>query len=163
MILSVKHPYRLWYTNPYKLRRILCQRFCSHRSRSHKKSGYPSMFFNMASSCLLPCGTFGHSLVRRTRRYSWGRPVYLSELLWLTMSPLVARLSKNEYMLDSYRALKGLGPAVFMPSGMVLLSCYYWPALRKYLVFIGSSSIKIMTVHHQLQPIYSIGLKELQG
>lgn len=92
-----------------------------------------------------------------------GRPVYLSGLLWLTMSLLVARLSKNEYMLDFHRALRGLGPAVFMPSGMALLSCYYWPGLRKYLVFIRSSSIKTMTVHHQLQPIYSMGLEERQG
>lgn len=91
-------------------------------------STWPAAAYSLVvSSVMLPFG--------RLADIYGGRPVYLIGLLWLTVWSIVVGFSKNEYMLDICRALQGLGPAAFMPSGMMLLGCNYWPGPRKNLVF----------------------------
>jgi len=64
-----------------------------------------------------------------------GYPVYLGGLAWFCMWSVIAGFSQNEMMLDFCRALQGLGPAAFLPSGVMLLGSIYRPGPRKNLVF----------------------------
>lgn len=81
----------------------------------------------MVSSVMLPFG--------RLADIYGGRTVYIAGLVWLTLWSIIAGFSKDQYMLDICRALQGLGPAAFMPSGMMLLGRTYRPGPRKNLVF----------------------------
>jgi MFS family permease len=81
----------------------------------------------VVSSVLLPFG--------RLADIYGGRPIYILGILWLAIWSLVAGFSTNQYMLDICRAFQGLGPAAFLPSGMMLLGCNYRPGPRKNLVF----------------------------
>ena len=64
-----------------------------------------------------------------------GYPVYLIGLIWFCIWSLVAGFSTNQLMLDFCRALQGLGPAAFLPSGVSLMGNIYRPGPRKNLVF----------------------------
>lgn len=64
-----------------------------------------------------------------------GYPVYLSGLAWFSLWSLIAGFSQNNLMLDFCRALQGLGPAAFLPSGLMLIGSTYRPGPRKNLVF----------------------------
>lgn len=64
-----------------------------------------------------------------------GYPVYLGGLAWFCICSVIAGFSQNQLMLDFCRALQGLGPAAFLPSGVMLLGSIYRPGPRKNLVF----------------------------
>lgn len=64
-----------------------------------------------------------------------GYPVYLSGLAWITIWSLIAGFSQNNLMLVFCRAMQGLGPAAFLPSGLMLIGSTYRPGPRKNLVF----------------------------
>jgi len=64
-----------------------------------------------------------------------GYPVYLSGLAWFALWSLIAGFSQSNLMLIFCRALQGLGPAAFLPSGLMLISSTYRPGPRKNLVF----------------------------
>ena len=64
-----------------------------------------------------------------------GYVVYMSGLVWLTLWSFIAGFAQNELMLDFVRAIQGLGPAAFLPSGVMLLGSTYRPGPRKNLVF----------------------------
>lgn len=68
--------------------------------------------------------------------------MYLFGLAWLCIWSIIAGFSRNQIMLDFCRALQGLGPAAFLPSGIMLLGSIYRPGPRKNLVFslYGSSA-----------------------
>ena len=61
--------------------------------------------------------------------------VYVGGVIWLTVWSIIAGFSRNELMMDFCRALQGLGPAAYLPSGMMLLGTVYRPGPRKNLVF----------------------------
>ncbi|KAB8296009.1 hypothetical protein EYC80_008822 [Monilinia laxa] len=91
-------------------------------------STWPAAAYSlMVSSVMLPLG--------RLADIYGGRSVYIAGLAWLTVWSLIAGFSKDQYMLDICRALQGLGPAAFMPSGMLLLGRTYRPGPRKNFVF----------------------------
>ena len=64
-----------------------------------------------------------------------GYPVYVFGLVWFSVWSLIAGFSQNNLMLDFCRALQGLGPAAFLPSGLMLIGSIYRPGPRKNLVF----------------------------
>ncbi|KAL6721527.1 hypothetical protein ACLMJK_000631 [Lecanora helva] len=64
-----------------------------------------------------------------------GYPVYLFGLAWFLLWSIIAGFSQNNLMLDFCRALQGLGPAAFLPSGLMLIGSIYRPGPRKNLVF----------------------------
>lgn len=64
-----------------------------------------------------------------------GYPVYLGGLAWFCLWSVIAGFSQNQLMLDFCRALQGLGPAAFLPSGVMLLGSIYRPGPRKNMVF----------------------------
>ena len=64
-----------------------------------------------------------------------GYPFYVGGMAWLGLWSLICGFSQNELMLDFGRALQGLGPAAFLPSGMMLIGSIYRPGPRKNLVF----------------------------
>ncbi|TVY50278.1 Drug resistance protein [Lachnellula cervina] len=64
-----------------------------------------------------------------------GYPVYVAGLAWLTVWSLIAGFSVNDIMLNFCRALQGLGPAAFLPSGVMILGSTYRPGPRKNLIF----------------------------
>ncbi|KAL3421673.1 MFS multidrug transporter [Phlyctema vagabunda] len=61
--------------------------------------------------------------------------IFVSGLVWFTTWSLIAGFSQNYIMLVVCRALQGLGPAAFLPSGIMLLGSIYRPGPRKNLVF----------------------------
>lgn len=64
-----------------------------------------------------------------------GYSIYLGGLTWFCVWSLIAGFSQNQLMLVFARALQGLGPAAFLPSGVMLLGSIYRPGPRKNLVF----------------------------
>lgn len=54
---------------------------------------------------------------------------------WFFVWSLVAGFSQNYIMLIVMRALQGLGPAAFLPAGIMLLGSIYRPGPRKNLIF----------------------------
>ncbi len=64
-----------------------------------------------------------------------GYPVFLFGLVWFTVWSVVGGFAQNNLMLDFCRALQGLGPAAFLPSGVMLMGSTYRPGPRKNLVF----------------------------
>lgn len=64
-----------------------------------------------------------------------GYPVYLVGLVWFTIWSIIGGFAQNSLMLDFCRALQGLGPAAFLPSGVMLIGTTYRPGPRKNLVF----------------------------
>ena len=64
-----------------------------------------------------------------------GYAVFIAGLVWFTIWSTIAGFSQNNVMLDFCRALQGLGPAAFLPSGVMLIGSTYRPGPRKNLVF----------------------------
>ena len=61
--------------------------------------------------------------------------VYVTGLIWLVIWSLIGGYAHNQVMLNFCRALQGLGPAAFLPSGLMLMGSIYRPGPRKNLVF----------------------------
>lgn len=64
-----------------------------------------------------------------------GHIVFVSGLVWFFIWTLISGFSQNYIMLNVCRALQGLGPAAFLPSGVMLLGSIYRPGPRKNLMF----------------------------
>ena len=89
---------------------------------------WPASAFSLVTAAfLLPFG-------RLADMYG-GYPVYLAGLAWFLMWSLISGFSQNQLMLDFCRALAGLGPAAFLPAGVMLIGSTYRPGPRKNLVF----------------------------
>jgi len=88
-----------------------------------------------------PAGAF--ALVTATFLLPFGRladkygayPIFILGLIWFCVWSVIAGFAINELMLDFCRALQGLGPSAFLPSGVSLMSNMYRPGPRKNLVF----------------------------
>lgn len=88
---------------------------------------WPASAFSLVTAAfLLPFG-------RLADMYG-GYPVYLGGLAWFCLWSIIAGFAQNQLMLDFCRALQGLGPAAFLPSGILLMGIYR-PGPRKNLVF----------------------------
>lgn len=81
----------------------------------------------MAGAFLLPIG--------RVADIHGGYVVFTSGLAWFFIWTLVAGFSRNYMMLIICRALQGLGPAAFLPAGLMILGRIYRPGPRKNLIF----------------------------
>ena len=89
---------------------------------------WPSAAFALVTAAfLLPFG-------RLTDKYG-AYPIFVAGLVWFAVWSVIAGFSINEVMLDLCRALQGLGPSAFLPSGVSLLGSIYRPGPRKNLVF----------------------------
>jgi MFS family permease len=64
-----------------------------------------------------------------------GKAVFVFGLAWLLVWSIIAGFSQNQLMLDFCRALQGIGPAAFLPSGVMLMGSIYRPGPRKNLAF----------------------------
>ncbi|KAI5287222.1 hypothetical protein KEM54_006151 [Ascosphaera aggregata] len=64
-----------------------------------------------------------------------GYPMYIGGLFWLVVWSIITGFSKNTNMLIVCRAIQGFGPAMYLPSGVMLLSNLYRPGKRKNIVF----------------------------
>ena len=84
-------------------------------------------FALVTSAFLLPCGRFADMY--------GGYPVYLIGLTWFCVWSVIAGFAINPVMLDICWAMQGLGPAAFLPSGVLLMGNIYRPGPRKNLVF----------------------------
>ncbi|KAL1634928.1 hypothetical protein SLS56_002009 [Neofusicoccum ribis] len=91
-------------------------------------STWPANAFSLVVACFLL--TFG-----RLGDMYGGYPVYIGGILWFTVWSFIAGWSQNELMMDFCRALQGIGPAAYLPSGLMLLGSIYRPGPRKNLVF----------------------------
>ena len=89
---------------------------------------WPASAFSLITAAfLLPFG-------RLADMYG-GYPVYLGGLTWFFVWSVIAGFSQNQLMLIFVRALQGLGPSAFLPSGVMLMGSIYRPGPRKNLVF----------------------------
>ncbi|KAI9824761.1 MAG: hypothetical protein M1832_001589 [Thelocarpon impressellum] len=89
---------------------------------------WPASAFSLVTAAfLLPFG-------RLADMYG-GFPVYMFGLAWFAVWSVVAGFSTTQLMLDFCRALQGLGPSAFLPSGVMLMGSIYRPGPRKNLVF----------------------------
>lgn len=61
--------------------------------------------------------------------------VFTSGLAWFVVWTVIAGFSVNYHMLIAARALQGLGPAAFLPTGIMILGKIYRPGPRKNLIF----------------------------
>ncbi|MCJ1437827.1 hypothetical protein MMC27_007214 [Xylographa pallens] len=95
-----------------------------------------------ASSFTLVTGAFLLPFGRLADMYG-GYPVFMFGLIWSIIWSLIGGFSQNQLMLDFCRAIHGLGPAAYLPTGVMLLGSTYRPGPRKNLVFslYGASSI----------------------
>lgn len=95
---------------------------------SASASTWPANAFSLTiAAFLLPFG-------RLADMYG-GFPVYIAGNAWVTVWGIIAGFSRNELMIVFGRALQGLGPAAFLPSGLMLLGSTYRPGPRKNVVF----------------------------
>jgi len=89
---------------------------------------WPAAAFALVTAAfLLPFG-------RLSDKYG-AYPIFISGLVWFCVWSVVVGFSTNELMLDLCRALQGLGPSAFLPSGVALMGNMYRPGPRKNLVF----------------------------
>ncbi|ROV95272.1 hypothetical protein VPNG_08971 [Cytospora leucostoma] len=89
---------------------------------------WPSSVFSLvAGAFLLPLG--------RIADIYGGYIVFVSGLGWFLIWTIVAGFSQNYGMLIAARALQGLGPAAFLPTGIMILGRIYRPGPRKNLIF----------------------------
>ena len=86
-----------------------------------------SVFSLFTGAFLLPFG--------RLADIYGGYASFLFGLIWFTIWSLIGGFSTNYLMLNFCRALQGLGPAAFLPAGVMLLGSLYRPGPRKNLVF----------------------------
>ena len=89
---------------------------------------WPAASFALVCSAFLL--TFG-----RVADILGGYRVYMFGLIWFAVWSFIAGFAQNELMLDFARAFQGLGPAAFLPSGLMLLGSIYRPGPRKNLIF----------------------------
>ncbi|KAJ5023640.1 major facilitator superfamily domain-containing protein [Bipolaris maydis] len=93
-----------------------------------KAQTWPASVFSLVTGAfLLPFGRLGDIF--------GGYLVFNVGLVWFIIWSLIAGFSQNYIMLIMCRALQGLGPAAFLPSGIMLLGSIYRPGPRKNLVF----------------------------
>ena len=91
-------------------------------------SVWPASAFSLVTAAfLLPFG-------RLADMYG-GYVVYVAGLGWFIILSIIAGFSTNELMLDFCRALQGLGPAAFLPAGVMLIGSVYRPGPRKNVIF----------------------------
>lgn len=64
-----------------------------------------------------------------------GHLVFVGGLLWFSLWALITGFSKNYTMLIICRAMQGLGPAAYLPGGVMLMGKLYPPGQRKNLIF----------------------------
>ncbi|ROV98012.1 hypothetical protein VMCG_07007 [Cytospora schulzeri] len=89
---------------------------------------WPSSVFSLvAGAFLLPLG--------RIADIYGGYFVFISGLAWFFIWNVVAGFSTNYQMLIATRALQGLGPAAYLPTGIMILGKIYRPGPRKNLIF----------------------------
>lgn len=89
---------------------------------------WPSSVFSLVvGAFLLPLG--------RIADKHGGFAVFNFGLIWFFIWTLVAGFSKDYSMLIAARALQGLGPASFLPTGIMILGKIYRPGPRKNLIF----------------------------
>lgn len=89
---------------------------------------WPAAAFALVTAAfLLPFG-------RLSDKYG-AYPIFVFGLVWFCVWSVVVGFSTNELMLDFCRALQGLGPSAFLPSGVALMGNMYRPGPRKNLVF----------------------------
>ncbi|KAL4819571.1 major facilitator superfamily domain-containing protein [Aspergillus spinulosporus] len=86
-----------------------------------------SVFSLVTGACLLP--------IARTADIYGPRLVFNVGLFWYLVWSFIAGWSVNYKMLVVCRALQGLGPAAFLPAGIMLIGSIYRPGPRKNLVF----------------------------
>lgn len=99
-------------------------------------SVWPATAFSLAvASTLLFFGRLGD-------QYG-GFIVYIGGLAWLLVWSIIAGFSQNSLMLIFCRALQGVGPAAFLPTGVQLIGSSYRPGPRKNMVFsiYGSAAV----------------------
>ncbi|GME22039.1 Efflux pump antibiotic resistance protein [Neofusicoccum parvum] len=93
-----------------------------------ESQSWPASVFSLVTGAfILPFG--------RLADIYGGRILFICGLVWFTAWCLIAGFSQNYVMLILSRALAGLGPAAFLPSGIMLLGTVYRPGPRKNLVF----------------------------
>lgn len=61
--------------------------------------------------------------------------MFTSGLAWFVVWSIVAGFSQDYRMLIAARALQGLGPAAYLPTGIMILGKIYRPGPRKNLIF----------------------------
>ncbi len=89
---------------------------------------WPAAAFALVTAAfLLPFG-------RLSDKYG-AYPIFIFGLTWFCVWSVIVGFSINELMLDFCRALQGLGPSAFLPSGVALMGNMYRPGPRKNLVF----------------------------
>lgn len=89
---------------------------------------WPSSVFSLVvGALLLPLG--------RIADIYGGFSVFNFGLIWFFIWTLVAGFSKDDTMLIAARALQGIGPAAFLPTGIMILGKIYRPGPRKNLIF----------------------------
>ncbi|KAJ3469857.1 hypothetical protein MRS44_003922 [Fusarium solani] len=89
---------------------------------------WPSSVFSLVvGAMLLPMG--------RLADIYGGRLVFVGGLLWFSLWALITGFSKNYTMLIICRAMQGLGPAAYLPGGVMLMGKLYPPGQRKNLIF----------------------------
>ncbi|CBF86704.1 hypothetical protein AN2368.2 [Aspergillus nidulans FGSC A4] len=86
-----------------------------------------SVFSLVTGACLLP--------IARLADIYGPRLVFNAGLIWYIVWSFIAGWSVNYKMLVVCRALQGLGPAAFLPAGIMLIGSIYRPGPRKNLVF----------------------------
>ena len=64
-----------------------------------------------------------------------GFALYVAGIIWMCIWSLVAGFSPNALVLNSCRAMQGLGAAACLPAGLNLLGRTYRPGPRKNMVF----------------------------
>ena len=89
---------------------------------------WPAAVINLTTSCLLMPFT-------RIADMYGAKWVFFAGHSWLAVWSLVGGFSQNPVMLTVCRALQGLGPSAFMPTGFALLASAYRPGPRKNLIF----------------------------
>lgn len=89
---------------------------------------WPSSVFSLvAGAFLLPLG--------RVADIYGGYFVFIAGLAWFFIWNVIAGFSQNYQMLIATRALQGLGPAAYLPAGIMILGKIYRPGPRKNLIF----------------------------
>lgn len=91
------------------------------------------MFSLVIGAFLLPAG--------RLADIYGGYAIFNFGMVWMLIWCLVAGFSTNLKMLIATRAIAGLGPAAFLPTGVMLIGKIYRPGPRKNMVFSLYSAI----------------------
>ncbi|KAJ9609883.1 hypothetical protein H2200_006212 [Cladophialophora chaetospira] len=91
-------------------------------------SVWPATVFSLViASTLLVFGRLGDMY--------GGWIVFVGGLAWLLIWSVICGFSTSPVMMDICRALQGLGPAAYLPTGVMLMGSAYRPGPRKNVVF----------------------------